>query len=113
MDPPAAEFSYSRKRFGDHPVKHLRGFAGILQAEAYAGYRQVYEPGRLPGPVIEALCWSDRRRTRFKLADIAVSKRRGKRVAPISPVALEAVTRIDALFGIERGINGEPAFTAE
>ena len=44
-----------------------------------------------------------------ELAGDAGNKRRGKRAAPISPVALEAVTRIDALFDIERGINGEPA----
>ena len=39
-DPPAALFRYSRNRSGDHPVEHLRTFAGILQADAYAGYRQ-------------------------------------------------------------------------
>ena len=54
-DPPAALFRYSRDRSGDHPVEHLRTFAGILQADAYAGYRRLYEPGRSPGPVTEAL----------------------------------------------------------
>ena len=108
-DPPAALFHYSRDRSGDHPVEHLRGFAGILQADAYAGYRRLYEPGRSPGPVTEALCWAHGRRKFFELADIAANKRRGKRAPPISPLALEAVTRIDALFDIEREINGEPA----
>ena len=108
-DPPAALFRYSRNRSGDHPVEHLRGFAGILQANAYAGYRQLYEPGRSPGPVTEALCWAHGRRKFYELADIAAGKRRGKRAPPISPVALEAVKRIDALFDIEREINGEPA----
>ena len=108
-DPPAALFRYSRNRSGDHPVEHLRGFAGILQADAYAGYRRLYEPGRSPGPVTEALCWSHGRRKFYELADIAANKRRGKRAPPISPLALEAVTRIDALFDIERGINDEPA----
>ncbi|MBD9561375.1 transposase, partial [Ensifer sp. ENS03] len=32
--------------------------------------------------------------------------KRGKHAAAISPVALEAVKRIDALFDIERDING-------
>ncbi len=108
-DPPAALFRCSRNRSGDHPVERLRGFAGILQADAYAGYRQLYEPGRSPGPVTEALCWAHGRRKFYELADIAAHKRRGKRAPPISPVALEAVTRIDALFDIEREINGEPA----
>jgi len=45
----------------------------------------------------------------FELADIAANARRGRQAAAISPVALEAVRRIDALFGIERGINGQSA----
>ena len=108
-DPPAALFRYSRDRSGDHPVEHLRGFAGILQADAYAGYRRLYEPGRSPEPVTEALCWSHGRRKFYELADIAARRGRGKTAPPISPLALEAVTRIDALFDIERGINGKPA----
>ena len=35
--------------------------------------------------------------------------RRGNDPPPISPLALEAVKRIDVLFDIERGINGESA----
>ena len=57
-DPPAALFRYSRTRSGSHPVEHLRGFAGLLQADAYAGFNPLYAPGRVPGPVIEALCWA-------------------------------------------------------
>ncbi len=108
-DPPAALFRYSRDRSGDHPVEHLRTFAGNLQADAYAGYRRLYEPGRSPGPVTEALCWAHGRRKFYELADIAAGKRRGKSAPPISPLALEAVTRIDAIFDIEREINGESA----
>ena len=57
----------------------------------------------------EAACWAHSRRKFFELADIAASKRRGKTAPPISPLALEAVKRIDVLFDIERGINGESA----
>ena len=57
----------------------------------------------------EALCWAHGRRKFYELADIAANKRRGKRAPPISPLALEAVKRIDALFDIERTINGEAA----
>ena len=42
-------------------------------------------------------------------AHIAASKRRGRNAPPISPLALEAVKRIDPLFDIERGIVGESA----
>ena len=108
-DPPAALFRYSRDRSGDHPVEHLKTFAGIFQADIYAGYNALYVAGRSPGPVTEAACWSHSRRKFFELADIAASKRRGKNAPPISPLALEAVKRIDVLFDIERGINGESA----
>jgi hypothetical protein len=42
----------------------------------------------------------------FVLADIGANAKRGNKAAPISPMALEAVKRIDALFEIEREING-------
>ena len=108
-DPPATLFHYSRNRSGDHPVEHLRSYAGILQADAFAGYNRLYEPGRSPGPVTEAACFSHARRKFYELADIAAGKRRGRNAPPISPLAMEAVKRIDALFDIERGINGETA----
>ena len=40
------------------PVEHLRGFAGILQADALAGYNRLHGPGRSPGPVTEAACFA-------------------------------------------------------
>ncbi len=104
-DPPAALFRYSRNRSGDH----LRGYAGILQADAFAGYNRLYEPGRPPGPVTEAACFAHSRRKFYELADIAAGKRRGRNAPPISPLAIEAVKRIDALFDIERSIDGETA----
>ena len=55
------------------------------------------------------VCWAHGRRKFYELADIAAGKKRGKRAPPISPLALEAVKRIDALFDIERAITGETA----
>ncbi len=104
--PPAALYYASRDRRHEHPVRHLRDFAGILQADAYDGYNELYAPSRLPGPITSALCWAHARRQFFELADIAANARRGKKAAAISPVALQAVRRIDMLFDIERGING-------
>ncbi len=98
-DPPAVAFFYSPDRGGEHPERHLAGFAGILQADAYAGFNRLYEPGRQPGAILEAACWSHARRKLFELA--AISK---------APIASEAVRRIDELFKIEREING---FSAE
>lgn len=107
--PPAALFYASRDRTADHPERHLAGYGGILQADAYAGYGRLYAMDRSPGPVTEALCWAHSRRKFFELADIARSARRGKNAAPISPLALEAVKRIDVLFDIEREVNGRSA----
>ena len=105
-DPPAALFRYSRNRSGDHPVEHLESFAGILQADSFAGYNRLYAATRPPGPVTEVPCWAHSRRKVFELADIAASKRR-KNAPPISPLAMEAVKRIDVLFEIERSIKGQ------
>jgi len=104
--PPAALYYASRDRRHEHPVRHLEGFTGILQADAYDGYNELYKPSRTPGAITSALCWAHARRQFFELADIATNARRGKTAAAISPIALEAVKRIDALFDIERGING-------
>ncbi len=108
-DPPAALYYASRDRSGEHPERHLKGYAGILQADAYSGYNRLYLADRRPGPILEALCWSHGRRKFFELADIAANARRGKDASPVSPIALEAVRRIDAVFDIEREINGLPA----
>ena len=110
--PPAAMFYYSRDRGGAHPRAHLARWSGVLQADAYGGYAQLYDGARTPAPIIEAACWAHARRPFFALADIEGSARRkaeGKAPAPISPLALEAVRRIDRLFEIERGINGRSA----
>ena len=104
--PPAALFHFSRDREMAHPNRHLAGWQGVLQADAYGGYNDLYRDDRDPGPVDSALCWSHARRKFFELADIKGNVRKGKPAHDISPVALEAVTRIDALFDVERQING-------
>jgi transposase len=96
--PPAAMFRYSRDRTAEHPNRHLAGYAGILQADAYAGYNALYEADRQPGPITEAACWAHGRRKLFELAELQRA-----------PLAIEAVRRIDAIFDAERAINGLPA----
>jgi hypothetical protein len=71
---------------------------GILQADAYAGYNDLYASTRAPGPVIEAGCWAHARRKFFELAELTKA-----------PLAVEAVRRIDAIFAIERAINATSA----
>jgi transposase len=94
-DPPAAVFFYSRDRGGEHPEQHLASYAGLMQADAYAGFNRLYEVNRKPGPIVEAACWAHGRRKFFDLARINKA-----------PIAIEAVERIDAMFAIEREING-------
>ena len=95
-DPPAAVFFYSRDRGGEHPERHLAGYAGLMQADAYAGFTKLYQANRKPGPIVEAACWAHGRRKFFDLARLSKA-----------PIATEAVKRIDALFAIEREINDQ------
>jgi transposase len=97
-DPPAAVFFYSPDRGGEHPEQHLAGYAGLMQADAYAGFSKLYEANRKGGPIIEAACWAHGRRKFFDLARLSKA-----------PIAAEAVKRIDVLFAIEREINGLPS----
>ena len=105
--PPAALFKFSTDRRKEHPTRHLAGWHGVLQSDVYGGYNDLYLADRSPGPVRSALCWSHARRKFFELADIKAIARKGKKIAEeISPIALDAVTRIDAIFDVEREING-------
>jgi transposase len=97
-DPPAAAFFYSPDRGGEHPERHLAAFAGIVQADAYAGFNRLYDPGRRSGPIHAAACWAHARRKFYELAAVAQA-----------PLAAEAVRRLDGLFAVEREINGLPA----
>jgi transposase len=105
--PPAAVFFYSPDRTSIHPEQHLAGYCGILQADAYAGFKALYAADRKPGPITEAGCWAHARRKLFELADVASKARNPKQVA-ISPIAFEAVCKFDAIFILERSINGLP-----
>src|SRR5216684_5853157 len=94
MAAPAVWFAYSPDRKGEHPERHLREFRGTLQADAYAGFNQLYETGRIQ----EAACWAHVRRKFYDLQQ-----------AHASPVASEALGRIAALYAIEKAIRGRPA----
>jgi len=91
---PAVWFAYSPDRKGEHPERHLREFRGTLQADAYAGFNQLYANGRIQ----EVACWAHVRRKFYDLQQ-----------AHASPVASEALQRIAALYGIEKEIRGRPS----
>jgi transposase len=107
-DGPAALFYASPDRRGEHPRSHLVDYSGILQVDAFAGYNGLFDPERRSEPIQPAFCWAHGRRPLFGLADIErVRKKKGKGGA-ISPVALEAVRRIDEIFAIERDLHSLP-----
>ena len=88
---PAVWFAYSPDRKGEHPARHLSSYKGILQADGYAGFNQLYEKGE----IVEAACWAHVRR---KFHDLYQAHR--------SPIAKEALERIAQLYGIEKEIRG-------
>jgi len=90
---PAVWFAYSPDRKGEHPARHLEKFRGILQADAYAGFNQLYEDDCIQ----QAPCWAHVRRHFYDLEQ-----------AHSSPVAREALERIGALYKIEEQIRGRP-----
>jgi transposase len=91
---PAVWFAYSPDRKGEHPERHLSRFQGALQADAYAGFNQLYkEDGRIQ----EVACWAHVRRKFYDLQQ-----------AHASPIASEALERIAALYAIEDEIRGRP-----
>jgi transposase len=83
--PPAAAYFYSPDRRGEHPEAHLASWAGLMQADAYAGYDRLCDAGRRPGPIVEGACWAHARRKFFDLARLNKA-----------PIAIEAIARIVA-----------------
>lgn len=96
-DKPAALFRYSPDRKGEHPREHLRAFTGFLQADAYAGFDQLYMANRQPGPITAVACWAHARR---KLHEV--------HKADEASVASEGLRLIQALYEVERGITRDP-----
>jgi transposase len=90
---PAVWFAYSPDRKGEHPEQHLHEFRGTLQADAYAGFNQLYADGRIQ----QAVCWAHVRRHFYDLEQ-----------AHASPIAQEALQRIAALYKVEDQIRGKP-----
>lgn len=91
-DPPAVAYVYAPDRKGERPVAHLAGFAGVLQVDGYAGYRQIAGGNR----VQLAFCWAHVRRRFYELA-----------AAGPAPIASEALQRIAGLYAIEDQIRGQ------
>ena len=92
-EPPAVLFRYSPDRRGERPREHLKQFAGILQADAYAGFNALYEGHR----VLEAACWAHARRAFYDIHQASGSQ-----------IAAQVLERIAKLYEIETEIRGRP-----
>ena len=89
--PPAALFFYSPDRRGEHPRAHLKEFRGVIHADGYAGFNELFAGGQ----IAEAACWAHVRRKFFDV-----------HAATASPIAKEALDRIGQLYRVEETING-------
>jgi len=89
--PPAALFFYSPDRKGEHPRAHLKDFRGVIHADGYAGFNELFAGGQ----IAEAACWAHVRRKFFDV-----------HAATASPIAKEALDRIGQLYRVEQTING-------
>ena len=91
--PPAVWFAFTLDRKGCHPQRMLKDFKGYLQADAYAGYDELYRRGA----IVEVACWAHARRKFFDLHDI-------------TPTAATTglLQRIDELYSIAEAIRGQP-----
>jgi transposase len=96
-DPPAVAYSYAPGRGGEHALRLLAGFSGILQVDGYAGYNKLAAPTRPGGPVTLAYCWSHLRRQFYEVY-----------VGGNAPIATETLARIKLLYDIEADIRGMP-----
>jgi len=92
-DPPAVLYEFTPDRKGEHPQRRLCDFRGILQADAYSGFSALYESGR----VLEAACWTHARR--YFHDELLTNG---------SPIAREAIERMQPLLAIEAKIAGQP-----
>ncbi|BBA33847.1 uncharacterized protein sS8_1893 [Methylocaldum marinum] len=88
--PPIVVYDHTETRAGKHPKAKLEGYSGYLQADAYAGYDQIFAAGK----VLEVACWAHARR---KFFEIARQTENGKRIS-----AHEALEYIGRLYAIER-----------
>lgn len=88
--PPIVVYDHTETRAGKHPKAKLEGYSGYLQADAYAGYDQVFAEGK----VLEVACWAHARRKFFEIARQAEA---GTRIS-----AHQALEFIGRLYAIER-----------
>ena len=95
--PPAVIYYYSEDRKGERPALHLKDFSGVLHADAYSGYNNLYISDKNPDSTIsEAACWAHTRR-KFYEVTVANSK---------ANIAMSVLEQISEIYKIESNIRG-------
>jgi transposase len=97
-DPPGVVYTYAPGRGAAVGLKPLASYAGIVQCDGYAVYKQMADARRQGGGATLAFCWSHLRRRFYDIAQ-----------GGASPLASEALDRIAALYAIETRIRGRSA----
>jgi transposase len=95
--PPAVAYTYAPGRGAVHALKLLDGYHGIVQCDGYAAYKTIANAAS-DEAITLAFCWSHLRRRFFDIAQSGPA-----------PIATEALTRIAALYAIEKTIRGRSA----
>jgi transposase len=97
-DPPGVVYVYAPGRSGEHAMRALEGFNGVLQVDGYGGYNALADHKRRAAPLELAFCWAHWRREFYDLAK-----------GGAAPIAEAMLKRIAALYVIEADIRGRPA----
>jgi transposase len=93
-EPAAVWFDYSSDRKGIHPQTRLAGFKGILQADGYDGFNELYASGK----VRQAACWDHARRRYYEI-----------HASTPTDDTQELLDMLGELYSIEADIRGKPA----
>jgi transposase len=95
--PPAVIYYYSPDRKGERPESHLSDFSGVLHADAYAGYDNLYISDKNPDATIsEAACWAH---TRRKFYEVTVANNKAN-------IAISVLEQISEIYKVESDIRG-------
>jgi len=95
--PPAVVYYYSPDRKGERPQSHLSDFSGVLHADAYAGYDNLYISDKNPEATIsEAACWAH---TRRKFYEVTVANDKAN-------IAISVLEQISEIYKVESDIRG-------
>jgi hypothetical protein len=54
LKPKRRDLETSTDRKGEHPRAHLKDFRGVIHADGYAGFNELFVGGR----IVEAGCWA-------------------------------------------------------